>query len=141
MRSSMPLLEFRGKPSDNRLVVSSRRSGRCYSPGVWLFHPCFQFLLGQLEAFYGSDLPLSLTVSSYSSALSYHCHHLHIIIHVSLIHVLTRCSLLSRFIICLSSCRPFCFLPCNVPHHTHIFSSSSWFDVYYIIPPLQPHSC
>lgn len=51
---------------------------------------------------------------------SYHCHHLHIIIHVSLIHVLTWCPLLSRFIICLSSCRPFCFLACNFLRHTHI---------------------
>ena len=32
---------------------------------------------------------------------------------------------LSRFIICQSSCRPFCFLPCNVSRRTHIFASSS----------------
>ena len=130
MRSSMPLLEFREKPSGNWLVVSSRRCGRCYSPGVWLFHPHFQFLSGQLEAFYDSDLPLSqfpriLPFGFCQPRLypSYHCHHIHIIIHVSLIHVSTWCSLLSRFIICLLSCRPFCFLPCNVPRHTHIFST------------------
>jgi len=62
----MPSLEFRENLSGNWLVVSSRLWGRCYGPGVWLFHPCFQFLSGQLEAFYYSDLPLSLTVPSYS---------------------------------------------------------------------------
>jgi hypothetical protein len=102
----MPSLEFRGKPSDNWLVVSSRLCGRCYGPGVWLLHPCFQFLSGQLEALYDSDLPLSLTFSPFGFCQprlypSYHCHHLHIIIHVSLIHVLTWCPLLFRFIICL----------------------------------------
>ena len=65
MRSSMPSLEFRENLSGNGLVVSGRLWGRCYGPGVWLFHPCFQFLSGQLEAFYDSDLPLSLTVPSY----------------------------------------------------------------------------
>ena len=29
----------------------------------------------------------------------------------------------TRFIICLSSCRPFCFQSCNVPRHIHISRS------------------
>ena len=52
---------------------------------------------------------------------------------------------LSRFIICLLSCRPFCFLPCNVPRRTHIFASlslSSWDRclLYHLPSPLSATS-
>ena len=97
-------------------MVSSRRRGRCSNPGVRLFLPYFQFLSGQLEAFYGPAplvhstlvffhpgfvspvfIPLIIAIVFTLSSMS-----------LSFMSLAWR-SLFPRFIICLSSCRPFAF--------------------------------
>ena len=123
-------------------MVSGRRCGRCSNPGVRLFLPYFEFLSGQLEAFYDSDLPFSLTVFSYSfiRVLSVPClsllsssssSHYHPCLSHSCPHLAFVFPQIHNLSVVMSS---FCFLPCNVLHHTHIFPTSSWFDAYYIIP-------
>lgn len=116
--------------------------------GLAIFHFRFEFLSGQLEAHYDLDLSLSLTIflvffqlgyvspafnplSSSSShtvipCLSHSCPHLMFFSSLQIHHL------------CLFSCRPFCFLTCNVPRHISYIHLpaliSSWFDSYYITP-------
>ena len=68
--------------------------------------------------------------------IPYHCHHLHIVIHVSLIHVLAWCFSF-RSIVCLSSCRPLLSALQRSTSYSYILlpsPTSGWFDAYYIIP-------
>lgn len=71
-------------------------------------------------------IPLIIAIISTLSSMSLHsCPHL-------------MFSSFPRFIICLSSCRPFAFCLATFHVVTHIFASpltSSWSDAYYIIPP------
>ena len=131
-------------------MVSGRRCEWYSSPGVWLY---FILVLNSyqdsLKHVYDLDLSLSLTVSliffqpgyvspafnplsSSSSSnivipcLSHSCPHLMFFFSLQIHHL------------CLSSCRPFCFLTCNVPRHISYIHlpapTSSWFDSYYITP-------
>lgn len=144
----MPLLEFRGKPSDNGLVTSSRPCGEGitalgFGYSILVFNSCQDslehFMIRTCRSH--SQLPhSSFGFCQPRLYPSYHCHHLHIIVHVSLIHVPLGVPFSpdSHLSVVMSSFL-LSALQRSTSHSYILLSSSSWFDAYYIIP--HPHSC
>ena len=113
----------------------TNRHERTSSPGVWLFHSCFQFSSGQDNVTH-LLIALALAPRILSAGVFWvppsipRCHNLLSPSSLSLICVLAFMFFL-QIHHRLLSCHPFCFLPCNVPRHIAYTRLSSY------IPPLN----